>query len=208
MRSWFDTATDSAAWPSEPAYSPAVAVQLRRARRVIVGAPRRLDAYAVAFQLLAPLLAATMSLRQRLRTEYLIALCFAALDEHALALNCLGDVRELALRLNELDAQADGDFLTGAIYQRQGHYGAAAEAYECALAALRQRAPTSAVPADIPFELSILNACAFMTFLTSHYDVAASYAMESGQLLGAAPECTREAAHVAWVTALLQRWRG
>jgi tetratricopeptide (TPR) repeat protein len=185
-----------------------VARELQRARRVIVCAARRLDAYAVAFQLVSPLLACAMSLRQRLRVEYLMAMCFAALDEHAAALDHQGNVRELALRLGEVNVLADGEYLAGAIYQRQGRFAAAAEAYERALSALRQLEPTSALPADIPFELSVLNACAINRFLTGHYDIAASYVRAAERRLRAAPECTREAALVAWVTAQLQRLRG
>jgi tetratricopeptide (TPR) repeat protein len=148
-----------------------------------------------------------MSERQRLHVCYILALAYAADGKFAQALRWLDMALELGVALDDLGALAELLYLHGVASSRLLRYQeAAADHWDC-LALLRNR-DSDPNPADLAFELDVVEQLAEFEFLLAHYDRSASLLESAARLVPAAPEQRTEAAGLEWVRAQLYRWRG
>lgn len=198
---------DDQTWHSESGYSPDIAAILVEAYSSITRRPDLAASFLRAGACVSSHAGSPMSERQLLHVCYVLALAYAADGKCAQALRWLDTALELGVALNDPGALAELLYLHGVASSRLLRYQeAAADHWDC-LALLHHR-DADPSPADLAFELDVLEQLAEFEFLLAHYDRSASLLESAARLVPAVPEQRAEAAGIEWVRAQLYRWRG
>lgn len=198
---------DNLQWRSEPGYSPSVAQALRSAYAYIRQSRRDVGDYLNAYRAVHPCLRRRMSSHQFINTCYVLAMSYAAVNDHAAALHYLDDALELAIGLNDLADISRLAYLHGVVNFAKFQLSECVDHLFTArevLTTLSQRDDVS----DPALELDILLYSSFSHFLLADF-ARAEQALRDGALL--MPLISNQRLYVArgeWIFALLHSWRG
>jgi tetratricopeptide (TPR) repeat protein len=166
--------------------------------------------YDAAERAITPMLDAVMSVRQRLRMDYMRAQIAAAHKQHEAAVDILEDTVDRVENLDAPDAYAELAFLLASQLDRLERWDLGAEAATAALNAWRSRphldGPSD--PLDVAFEIDIRDSLACELFSLGQLDEAAHQLSMAYSMTPSTPRSVMRGARLQWTLALVERWRG
>lgn len=165
------------------------------------------DAYLRAFQEAAGSVKQSQSLRQQLRSYYVMGAALIGGGASELGLEYLEVGNDIAEELLDSAAAAQMAHLAGAAERGRSHYARAIEYQSYCLDRLR-RLEDDGLPVDAGLRLDVLNALASNSFMVEQYVPAGEYLAEARRVAAHIPEHEHGVAQIAWIQALLLRWRG
>jgi hypothetical protein len=198
---------DAATWHDDDAYSPSVARLLSHAHVHLTERDPRLPSAPPPDTLLRPVLGWRMSKRQRLVAYYLLARAAEARQDFADAIGWLDDASTLATDLLEIGALAELLRLRGRACQALQRFAEAADASWDFLVLLRDPR-VGFGPDDLETEVDTRLTVAQSEFFLEHYDLALIALADADALIAGRSGFDGARVHVAWISALLHRWRG
>lgn len=199
---------DDEAWRQEPDYNPDIAEPLRQAHEHLAGGGS-MSAYLAAFNSIAGILDVTMSQRQRLAVLFIAALALAADDPPTGALEAIDEALEIALELDVERAQEDLLLLRASVNRAILQIPDAAEDLEYCLNLITARSETGKLtPTELDTRLEAVLHLANSMFLTGQYDRAEQLLNRAAALIPRVPTNVKAPLYLAWMRALLLRWRG
>lgn len=192
----------------ERLYSATVAAGLRDAYACIAMPNRTTHSYIFAYERIASLQGVSMSPEQRLRMDYLLALIFGAVGDTRRSLRHVDDAIERATMLKEHSAIPELLFLRSAMHRQLSDLTECAYDLRLALASLRDLEAASSWT-DPDLEATMLTSLAGMEFILGRFDTCDDLLTQTAALfVGESKPGALAAATVAWIRALLFRWRG
>lgn len=192
----------------ERLYSATVAAGLRDAYACIAMPKRTTHSYILAYERIASLQGVSMSPEQRLRMDYLLALIFGAVGDTRRSLRHVDDAVERATVLKEHSAIPELLFLRSAMHRQLSDLTECAYDLRLGLANLRDL-ETVGSWSDPDLEATMLTSLAGMEFILGRFDTCEDLLTQTAALFaGDSKPGTLAAATVAWIRALLFRWRG
>jgi tetratricopeptide (TPR) repeat protein len=201
--------SDAPAMWSDPAYSPEAADSLVRA--YVLGGRHK---YHEATQYLEPLLNVPMAHPQRLRVNYYLGLCHAALDDYSLSTRFLDEAVEWAMHGENMLAVAQICHALGENHYATLQCASAIEYYTIALDAFDALESGDASDQDRDLQdtrITSLIRLASQHFLLSDFEEAKRHIAATQAMITSSPGIAQSALHrasVAWLSALLSRWIG
>lgn len=201
--------SDSPAMWSDPAYSREAADSLMRA--YVLGGQHR---YHEATQYLEPLLNVPMAYPQRLRVNYYLGICHAALDDYSLSTRFLDEAVEWAMRGENMLAVAQICHALGETHYATLQCASAIEYYTIALDAFDVLDTGAASDQDSDLQdtkMTSMLRLASQHFLLSDFAEAKRHVAIVRTMISSSPGSAQSALHrasIAWLSALLSRWIG
>jgi tetratricopeptide (TPR) repeat protein len=148
-----------------------------------------------------------MSKRQRLLAYYLLARSAVAREEYGEAISWLDEADGLATELLEVGALAELARLRAATCQELQRFAEAADASWDYLVLLRDPR-VGFEPGDVTAEIETRLRVAQAEFFQEHYDLALVALADADALIRGRQQFDGPRLHIAWIRALLHRWRG
>lgn len=204
-------APDSPQWRHEVGYRPQLVQPLARAYGHLTQIAENPDAYFNAYSELVPQRSQSMSLRQRMRIEYVLAQAYTGENALPQALACLHDAQEIASLLQDTRASILLSFLMGAVCHWSTQFLDARSHYQTALRALRSLEDDTG-PLDSAFEVDLLIRIAGLDVELADLKAAEEHMREAYTLIAvwcpATPEAPAQLARLAWLNAIHTQWSG
>lgn len=201
------TSVDDELWQVEPGYSPQFGRLLVRAYALVKAGHGQVGAYLHASLLVEPWRDAAMSLRQRMRLYFLLALAQAAAGQYQLALFWIDEALVVALALAAEADQAELLFQRAALHRAELLLREAAEDLRDYLALL-DLAQDRLGLADPAARLRVLPHLATYEYFIADFAAAEQHLATARTLLAQIPGAPLEAATTLWVQADLELLRG
>lgn len=210
LRTSLDT-PDSPQWRHEVGYRPQLVQPLARAYGYLTQITQDPDAYFNAYCELVPQRSQSMSLRQRMRIEYVLAQAYTGENALSQALACLHDAQEMATLLQDARASILLSFLMGAVCHWRTQFLDARSHYQTALRTLRALEDDTG-PLDGAFEVDLLIRIAGLDVELADLEAAEAHIHEAHTLIGVwcptTPEAPAQLAVLAWLNAIHAQWSG
>ena len=188
-------------------HNPAVACLLGHAYSCLRQAAHAEKAYTEAYGFAEACFPLAMSDRQRMRVHYAFGSALLGLEHFREGITSLNEAIEYAARLPDPGAYAELAYLAAAASGRVFSYLAATEYGMIAYGVLRSLA-TDGMTVDADLEIDVLVGLAGSEFALARYAAAAQHLTLARQLTGSSSHQSLSVASIAWMEALLHRWRG
>lgn len=202
---------DPSEWRHEVGYRPQLVPALATAYWHLAHATENRDAYFNAYCVIVPQRNLPMSIRQRMRVEYVLAQAYAGEQALTQALTSLIDAQDMASLMQDASASILLSFLAGAICHWHTQFIEARARYETALRTLRSLEADTG-PLDSELEIELLTRIAGLDCELAELDAAEAHVSEAYTLIAvwcpATPKAPAQRAVLAWVNAVLLHWRG
>ena len=197
---------DDAAWHDDWGHSAEISSRLTAAYSSIRQHDGRVEAYHQVIPELLLLSRRRMSRRQRLRVYFLLASCFAALDQYTDGLYWIDRALGIALQLDARDEQVDLLYLRASLHRALLRLREGLDDLDLALAIMDRQRDVRGID-DPEARLSILAQLATYAFFLTEYDVA-QLAISQARLLPLPDHASAfDRAAAEWVQAHLFRLR-
>lgn len=202
---------DSPRWRHELGYRPQLVKPLARAYGHLTQIAENPDAYFNAYCELIPQRSQSMSLRQRMRIEYVLAQVYTGENALPQALACLHDAQEMATLLQDARASVLLSFLMGAVCHWSTQFRDARLHYHAALRVLRSLEDDTG-PLDSSFEVDLLIRIAGLDVELADLEAAEAHTQEAYMLIAVwcpkTSEAPEQLARIAWLNAIHTQWSG
>ena len=198
-------------WAQEPNFNPQVHTRLLRAhQRILESVPGKDHRPRVEAQLLR-LRHSSMSQRQEMLLNYLLAQCVRARDltlsaHFGQALEWCQRAEQIAGMLVDRGAQVDLHELRGTLHRATSFFWIAAEEFSLALCLLRELAEDRA-SFDPEFEVALAAKTASLDYLSGNITRALEHILRAETLLPLTAVSLAGRGNIAWTMALLDRQR-
>jgi tetratricopeptide (TPR) repeat protein len=200
---------DAEPWRDEERYNPQVSTALACARAKLRPDGRVEGEVVAVLACLAPVLDAEMSNSQRLRVLYLVCACRATEDPPTPALDPIDEALTLAIELQETRAQVDLLLLRAYVNRCIAQIPDAADDLgDCLELLLTLNLHDDWRPEDARKTLIAIVRRSTQMFLLGAYDECQLWLDKATELLPQVGEDTDAQGRLAWMRALLLRWRG
>lgn len=200
------TVPDHPKWQHDSNYSDQIATKLAGAYALLHDRKMSQVGFSSAYAQVNPLLQLRMSLEQRLRMHYLMAISYAGQDDFGSALDHVGTALELAKQTRAKTGYAQLTFLRGTIYEQL-------QRFRLALSDFTETKRTLGHLQDdgcpLPDEGALVNAelkIASQLFMLAQYERSQGSLEEARILLGNYPTADEEIGAFLWLESLVNRW--